>query len=207
MNVQEKIFKSFKRNILWLTIFLYTCGAITIFSGMFLSDYNERLYTDLGLLTMFMALTYGTGIIKMMNNKLDIIQLIGYAAIAVIMYSLINIGMNLTGKVTDTGVINITIESTASINFTTDFIDFGSGQVDAGQSSATIDTISVSSNGNWTSPASNFVIENIGNVNVSLNLSFGKTAAQFLGGTSPSYKYNFTNVEYRVVVFWVTVLD
>lgn len=130
----------------------------------------------------------------MQDNKFDIIQLIGYVAIAVIIFSLINIGMSLTGRVADTGVVNVTIETSAAINFTTEFIDFGSGQVDAGQSSATVDTISVSTNGNWTSPADNFVIENIGNVNVSLNLSFGKTANQFLGGTSPSYKYNFTNV-------------
>jgi hypothetical protein len=48
--------------------------------------------------------------------------------------------------------------------------------------------------GNWTA-ASGLILQNIGNVNVSLNLTGTKTAAQFLGGTNPVYQWNISNVE------------
>ena len=40
-----------------------------------------------------------------------------------------------------------------------------------------------------------FTLENIGNTNVSLTLSMGKTAAQLIGGTSPAYQFKFGNKE------------
>jgi len=126
---------------------------------------------------------------------MDRTDFVGYFAIVIIIISLLSLGFSLTGKVTDTGVVNVTVNSVVSINFTTDFIDFGSGQVDAGQSSATVDTDGISSNGNWSSPADNFTIVNIGNNNVTLELATGKDAAAFIGGTSPSYQYKISNTE------------
>jgi hypothetical protein len=104
----------------------------------------------------------------------------------------------LTGYATSTGTINLTVASTASINFTTNNINWGSGQVTVGQTSATLNTAGGATNvtnGNWTGNTAGFVVENIGNVNVSFNLATGKNATTLLGGTSPSYQYNVTNVD------------
>ena len=133
------------------------------------------------------------------NNKL---QIFGYVAILVIVISLLTLGFKLTGKVTDTGVLNVTIESSAAINFTTDFVDLGSGQVNitGGFKSANLTTLDGGTveGGNWSVGAIDyFVIENTGNVNVSLQLYTGQNAASFIGGTSdggPVYQYNFTEV-------------
>lgn len=132
------------------------------------------------------------------KNKIDITSLIGYIAILVIIISLANIGIRLTGRVVDTGVVNVTIESRTNINFTTDFINFGSGQVDPEQTSETLTTVgggTTGGTGNWSGTGDNFIIENIGNVNVTLQLYSGKDADDFLGGTSPVYQYNVSNNE------------
>lgn len=126
---------------------------------------------------------------------MDKTDLVSFLAIVVIVISVVILGFSLTGKVTDTGVVNVTVESVVSINFTTDFLDFQAGSVSTGQASATLYTNGTVVNGNWTSPGSNFVIENIGNNNVTLDIASGKTAADFIGGTSPDYEYNVSNVE------------
>ena len=128
--------------------------------------------------------------------KIILYNLLGYLAIIVIILSLFNLGMQLTGKVTDsTSRINITITETISINFSIDNINFGSGSVNIGSDSATIDSIGSVVGGNWTPVTQGFVLENIGSNNVSLDLKSGKTSAEFLGGTNPSYQYNVTNLE------------
>ena len=38
-------------------------------------------------------------------------------------------------------------------------------------------------------------LENLGNSNVSINLSATKTAAQMISGSNPSYKWNISNAE------------
>ncbi len=133
--------------------------------------------------------------------------LLGVAIVAVIV-SIVGIGITynfitslrnkLTGYATDTGTINLTVESTASINFTTNIIDWGSGRVDPGSPNATLNTAGGANNvtnGNWTGTTDGFVIENIGNVNVTLNFSAGNDADSLLGGTNPAYEYNVTNIE------------
>ena len=94
-----------------------------------------------------------------MGKKIDITTLIGYVAILVIIISLANIGVRLTGRVTDTGIVNVTIESRADIEFTTELINFGSGQVDAGQTSCILTTVGdgTKTTGNWTETGDNFV--------------------------------------------------
>lgn len=101
-----------------------------------------------------------------------------------------------TGYGTSTGTVNLSVETLASVNFTTDNIDFGSGRVDEGGVNATLDTdAGTVTGGNWTANSAGFVLENIGNVNVTLDLATGKTAATFIGGTNPSYQYKVNDVE------------
>jgi len=130
---------------------------------------------------------------RLIKKNLDTTSLVGYIAILVIILSFVNIGVRLTGRAT--GIVNVTIESKANINFSVGNISFGTGFFDSGKSNATVDTLGNVINGNWTPVTEGFVIENIGSVNVTLDLKTGKTATQFLGGTTPSYQYNITNNE------------
>ncbi len=118
-------------------------------------------------------------------------------SIAFLYSSIYNFNRGLfTGFVTNTGIVNITVESAAAINFTTNNINFQSGRVNVGSVNSTLDTsVGTVTNGNWTANSAGFVIENIGNNNVTLDLATGKTAATFLGGTSPLYQYNVSDIE------------
>jgi len=124
-------------------------------------------------------------------------NVIGYISIFAIILCFFYLGFKITGHATseDTAIVNVTITSTTAINFTTDFINFGSGAVNTGASSATLDTEGTVTGGTWTPINTNFTLENIGNTPVSLTLKVGKTAAEYLGGTSPSYQFKFSNSE------------
>ena len=102
--------------------------------------------------------------------------------------------------------VNITISTLLSINFTTAKIDWGSGTFNAGSTRANLTTadyedgLANAIGGTWSiTTAANgskgFVLENVGSVNATLNLMAGKTAATFLGGTSPFYQFNITSIE------------
>lgn len=101
--------------------------------------------------------------------------------------------------VTDTATTNVTVSTNEAINFTTDNINFGAGYVSAGNDNATLDTgAGTVSGGTWTPVSSGFILENIGNVNVSLDIKTGSNAAGFIGGTAgggPAYQYNLTALE------------
>ncbi|MEK6894133.1 MAG: hypothetical protein AABX10_01590 [Nanoarchaeota archaeon] len=104
----------------------------------------------------------------------------------------------ISGYATSIGEANLTVESAVTINFTTSRINWGSGRVNDGQPSAGLNTFATSNvtNGNWTlQNAGGLRIENLGNVNVTLNLSGTKTAASMIGGTSPGYRWNITSFE------------
>ena len=124
----------------------------------------------------------------------DAWQMTAYFAIIIIVISLLVIGTKLTGYATN-AVINVSIEQRAYINFTFDEINFGPGSINSGEINATIDTIGNVINGNWTPVFNGFTIENLGNVNVSLDLKTDKNATDFLGGQNPKYQYNVTNLE------------
>ncbi|MCH7850627.1 MAG: hypothetical protein IH845_03225 [Nanoarchaeota archaeon] len=98
-----------------------------------------------------------------------------------------------TGKAVDSGFVNLSISSLVLLNFTDDTINFGSGSVNLGQVSATIDTLGSVINGNWSATTTRFLITNLGNENLTINVSSGKTASSFIGGSSPGYRYNVSD--------------
>ena len=120
-------------------------------------------------------------------------EIIGLVAIGIIIISLATLGISFTGKVTDTAKVNLTIESTASINFTTSLIQFESGMVTSGQSYSILVTNGTVSNGNWTAVSDGFILENNGNKAVTLDIKTGLTNATMIGGTLPRYEYNVSN--------------
>ena len=104
----------------------------------------------------------------------------------------------ISGYASSTGEANLTVETAITINFTTAQINWGSGRVNAGSPSAGLNTFSLNNvtNGNWTlQNAGGLRIQNLGNVNVTLNLSGTKSATTLIGGTGPSYTWNISNVE------------
>ena len=132
-------------------------------------------------------------------NKDKLNNLLVFVSILVIVISLLNISTTMTGRATDpTAVVNVTVVAVASINFSTDFFDFGVGEITLGSSNATLESNDSSiqgADGNWSYPSGNgsFVLENIGNKNATIDLKVGKSAASFIGGTGPSYDYAITN--------------
>ncbi|MEK6908802.1 MAG: hypothetical protein AABX23_01985 [Nanoarchaeota archaeon] len=137
------------------------------------------------------------------NSKIIVIFavfvfVISLFSVAVFYLSARTLFSTISGHATSIGEANLTVESTVTINFTTSQINWGSGRVNAGQSSAGLNTFATSNvtNGNWTlQNAGGLRIENLGNVNVTLNLSGTKTAAQMIGGTGPGYRWNVTSFE------------
>lgn len=95
---------------------------------------------------------------------------------------------------TDTATVNLTVESSADINFTTDNINFQSGRVNSGATNATLYTNGTVVGGNWTANTAGLILENIGNTNVSIDLASAQgSASAFLGGTNPQYLWNISN--------------
>ncbi|NCO11848.1 hypothetical protein CO038_03450 [Candidatus Pacearchaeota archaeon CG_4_9_14_0_2_um_filter_39_13] len=129
--------------------------------------------------------------------------LLGLAVIAVVV-SVIAAGFtylsiaSLTTKISGLaiGTANLTVETQASINFTTAVVNWGSGKVNDGQTQAHLSTVGAGSvsNGNWTA-ATGLILENNGNSNVSLNITVGKNASNFIGGTGSLYFINVSDNE------------
>jgi len=101
---------------------------------------------------------------------------------------------SITGLVT-TGDVNLSVQNTTRVNFTTANVTWGGGNVDGAKTRASVNTVGQVIDGNWTALNKGFVIENTGNVNVTLKIKGIKTAALFIGGTNPGYRFNVSRKE------------
>ena len=112
------------------------------------------------------------------------------------------LGLGLTGAATSTdqGNATITISQQTSITNSFNDISFGSGFVNA----SCAGSCNMDSNGSMTegccgtfnrSNDFGFLLENTGNINLSVNYSCAGncTAAQFIGGTSPAFQIRVTD--------------
>ncbi len=132
--------------------------------------------------------------------------LLAFAVIAIIVavvsatftyFSIVRLAYTITGYPT-AGEANLTVEQNVEVNFTTSQISWGNGRVAPGSTTAALTTFGTSNvtGGNWTlTTAGGLRLRNEGNVNLTLNLSAGKSAASFIGGTSPVYQWNVSQVE------------
>ena len=144
---------------------------------------------------------------KNTNNKFIIVLVLAAVVILIIsigftFFSLLNLSSRISGYVTTTSTaeVNLTVETIAAINFTTSLVNYGSGRVNSGSTSAALTTFGTNNvtGGNWTlRTAGGLRLENIGDVNVSINLTSNKAAAAFIGGASvtPVFQWNITNFE------------
>jgi hypothetical protein len=112
-----------------------------------------------------------------------------------------------TGKATATsqGTTQLNITSDTKIGFTKSSINFGNGYVNNSCNNCTMWTNSTGTGlsswqqvnccmGGWKSIQSNTAqdglwVRNQGNTNLTVNLNFSKTAATFIGGSSPAFQY------------------
>ncbi|QQG38593.1 MAG: hypothetical protein HYS32_03225 [Candidatus Woesearchaeota archaeon] len=105
-----------------------------------------------------------------------------------------------------TGSVNLTVESLVAINFSFHAegglegapgnISWGTGSVAVGQSYANLTTRGTATNWNGSSVTGALHLENIGNKGAKLVITSTNTsAATFLGGTNPIYRYNISEDE------------
>ena len=119
-----------------------------------------------------------------------------YVAILVIVVSIASIGMTFTGYAaisSKEAVVNVTVETSAAINFTVALVDFGTGSVNMDETGATLETGETPLLGSWTNEPAALSLENIGNVDITLKLYANAAAAAYLGGTDPLFQYNVIN--------------
>jgi hypothetical protein len=132
-------------------------------------------------------------------------------AVAVVMFSVVgtfatynsvsNYKDFVTGFNVETGNVNITIETSAAViiksaNGVLDSknLSWGSGTVDGGESYAILASDGRMINGSdWNVINEGFIVKNIGNTNVTLDIHANPIASQFIGGNSPAFQYNVTN--------------
>ncbi len=97
---------------------------------------------------------------------------------------------------TDTGTATVTIESTASVRFAVNTINFGTGKVNTsvGNTECILDSNGTNDSNkciNFTAQFGNLSLENDGSVNVTVQLASDVAAAAFIGGSGvpPQFKY------------------
>ena len=130
-----------------------------------------------------------------MTSDTTLVTVASLAALLAFVFMLYGTGIGFTGNVVDTGSVNISVDTSTAVNFTTDRVNFASGVVNLGATNATLNTAAGTVVGGTFSTATGFLLQNIGNTNVSLDVATTKTAATLLGGTLPLYQYNVSNVE------------
>ena len=123
-------------------------------------------------------------------------DIISYIAIFVIVVSLSSIGMQLTGYAavsSEQAIVNVTVSTSAAINFTTSLVEFGSGSVNNGTAGSILETGESPIGGTWTETPPALILQNIGNVDITLSLEADSAAAAYLGGTTPTFEYKISN--------------
>jgi len=137
------------------------------------------------------SLEFGDNLLIVVAFLVFIVSVIG----AIYSYSTIDKFRNswMTGFVTQAGQMNISIESSADMNLTYRSINFSSGKVTQNQQNATLCTNGTVARGNWTVQRNGFVLQNTGNVNISIDMMNNFTSTTLLAGTNPYYAFNVTN--------------
>ena len=101
--------------------------------------------------------------------------------------------VSITGFATQSGTINLSVNTTYLVNFTQENVDWGAGSITS--SPAILDSqAGTVTGGSWGSVSDGFIVKNVRNGNVSLKLKSGKDADSFIGGTAPDYQYYVSNV-------------
>ncbi len=151
-----------------------------------------------------------------MMNQDNLLLIVAIVAVGItiiglsVTYNSLSVFNNfLTGfAFTENGTVVLTIDTRAEINITSangtagsKSLDWGSGVFDAGAPYALLVSNGSVVGGTWPNVTSGFVVENVGNLNVTLSISSLDDASTFLGGTEPLFQYNITDSEDSSCVF------
>ncbi len=105
-----------------------------------------------------------------------------------------------TGYATENGTVNITIEESVLVQIISaagfadnKTLDWGTGSVTNGAYAVLSTSNGSVDGGSWGAIDQGFIIENKGNVNVTLDVHSELDAANFIGGSNPLFQYNITN--------------
>lgn len=137
---------------------------------------------------------------KKSNLVLTLSWVIAILTLLILVVSMNKFGV-LTGQSvsTDTAQANLSITSQAQLEFTVNSVDWGEGFVNESTVFALLDTEGNVVNGtNWNAVTQGLVLENKGNVNLTLNLSSSKNATEFIGtglSTTPTFMWKFSDNE------------
>jgi hypothetical protein len=116
---------------------------------------------------------------------------------------------DISGRVSN-GELNLTVEILNEVNFSVRAISWGSGRVDQEVTAASLTTSNFTgipnvTGGNWTlddnpgiagfQSTGGMRIENIGNVNVTINFTVAYNASIWIGGTNPITEWNLSVLE------------
>lgn len=93
---------------------------------------------------------------------------------------------------TSTGTTQLSVTSSVDINFSVASVNFGSGKVNTSALYAVLQTGTTVINGTWAGTQPALVLDNIGNVNVTINIKAASDNATFIGGTNASAQLNVT---------------
>ena len=140
-----------------------------------------------------------------MANKINSTNLLMLVAVVAVGLATINLMITinkigdiktLTGyDVSDTAWANLTILSNVVVNFTTENVSWGSGYVNATKVSCELTTQNINNCTDFTNVNTGLILVNIGNEDVTLNLTSSKAASAFIGGTSPVFQWNVSESE------------
>jgi len=139
------------------------------------------------------------------NNTLVVLAVLAvvlaFIALISVFYS-VAVFSGITGQVT--GEANLTIAAVTSINISNGSIEWGEGIVTEGSSAVFNTSFGTVGGGNWTTVKTGMLIQNSGNVNVTIDLATSKgNASSFIGATAGAlYEWNISNYEVRSCISW-----
>ena len=97
------------------------------------------------------------------------------------------------------GTATLTVQTSSSIRFTADTVNFGTGSIDTanGFRNCSLSTVSGTAYANsgctdFTEVNNGFTVENDGNTNLSVQLRTNQTAIQFIGSSGAMFRWNVT---------------
>jgi hypothetical protein len=138
-----------------------------------------------------------TNIIAILTVVVVVIAVVNFS---VTIIKIANFNEAMTGYASSTGYVNITVSQNIVINVSRWQIDWGAGTINttSGCQNATLFTQGDSDPfvecGNFTRTGGpkGIIIQNLGSVNFSLNVSSNQNASNFFAGTRPAYEWNFS---------------
>lgn len=123
----------------------------------------------------------------------------------VVTFATVDDVLKFAGKATtETGTGTVTVLGVANLNFSRNLVNWSTGSVNVSGSTPcggaysvldTEGTVLCATSPGWQVQNAGLVLDNIGNSNITVNLTSSNNAAGFIGGTGPIYNWKLSNNE------------